>query len=74
MADAVQPMPDIRSRGMELFYVQLVFLVVSGVFVLTRAYVKIFMVKKVTLDDHLIFLAMVRLSYLNSYPSSDVYV
>lgn len=44
---------------MELFYVQLIFLVISGVFVLIRAYVKIFMVKKVTLDDHLIFLAMV---------------
>ena len=61
-------MPDIRSRGMELFYVQLVFLVVSGIFVLIRAYVKIFMVRKVTLDDHLIFLAMVRLCHVLQSP------
>lgn len=43
---------------MELFFVQLVFLLLSGICVVIRAYVRIFMVKKVTLDDYLIFLAM----------------
>lgn len=54
-------MSNIHTRGMELFYVQLIFLLASGITVLIRAYVRIFMVKKVTLDDYLIFLAMVRL-------------
>ncbi|KAH6689028.1 integral membrane protein [Plectosphaerella plurivora] len=51
-------MPDIKSRGMELFFVQLIFLILSGICVVIRAYVRVFMVKKVTLDDYLIFLAM----------------
>ncbi|KAM0287677.1 hypothetical protein ACHAQH_000206 [Verticillium albo-atrum] len=49
---------NIKSRGEQMFYVQLVFLILSGLFVLVRIYVRAVLVKKVTLDDWLIFLAM----------------
>ncbi|KAK2047134.1 integral membrane protein [Colletotrichum somersetense] len=46
------------DRGMELYVVQMVFVIVAGLFVLARAYVKIFIVKSIALDDWLIFGAM----------------
>lgn len=52
---------NIKSRGVQMFYIQLVFLIIAGLFVLLRVYVRAVLVKKVTLDDWLIFLAMVRL-------------
>lgn len=51
--------PSKPSRGHELFLVQLVFIVVAGAATLVRAYVKIFLVRRVTSDDYLIFVAMV---------------
>ncbi|CCF38022.1 integral membrane protein [Colletotrichum higginsianum] len=50
---------DIQSRGMMLFAVQLAFLLAAGLFVMARAYVKVFIVKSVAVDDWLIFGAMV---------------
>lgn len=47
------------DRGGQLFLVQLVFLLAAGICTLVRAYVKLFMVKHVTIDDYLIFSAMV---------------
>lgn len=49
------------SRGHELFLVQLVFVSFAGVATVIRAYVKIFLVGRVTVDDYLIFAAMVSL-------------
>ncbi|RBQ69681.1 hypothetical protein VDGD_03188 [Verticillium dahliae] len=49
---------NIKSRGVQMFYIQLVFLIIAGLFVLLRVYVRAVLVKKVTLDDWLIFLAM----------------
>ncbi|CRK42475.1 hypothetical protein BN1708_008761 [Verticillium longisporum] len=49
---------NIKLRGVQMFYIQLVFLIVAGLFVLLRVYVRTVLVKKVTLDDWLIFLAM----------------
>ncbi|KAH7123461.1 integral membrane protein [Dactylonectria estremocensis] len=46
------------DRGGQLFLVQLVFLLAAGICTLVRAYVKLFMVKHVTIDDYLIFSAM----------------
>jgi hypothetical protein len=46
-------------RGMELFWVQLVFLVIAEIFVLLRAYVKVFLVKSVTADDWFMFVPAV---------------
>ncbi|KAL0939334.1 uncharacterized protein CTRU02_205944 [Colletotrichum truncatum] len=46
-------------RGMELFGVQLAFIIAASIFVLARAYVKVFIVKSVAADDWLIFGATV---------------
>ena len=54
-ADAEKP-----NRGHELFLVQLVFVLVAGVTTLIRAYVKVFLVGRVTSDDYLILAAMVK--------------
>lgn len=51
--------PKDFGRGAVLFWVQLIFLVLAFLFVLLRAYVKVFMVKKVQLDDWFMFAAMV---------------
>jgi hypothetical protein len=48
-----------NPRGLALFIVQLVFLVLALVFFLLRCYVKVFMLKKVTLDDWLMAVAVV---------------
>ncbi|GKT48321.1 uncharacterized protein ColSpa_08502 [Colletotrichum spaethianum] len=50
---------DLQYRGMQLFAVQLAFLIAAGIFVLARAYVKICIVKNVAVDDWLIFGAMI---------------
>ena len=47
------------DRSSELFIVQTSFLTVAGICVLTRAYVKAFVVKKHLLDDYLLYAAMV---------------
>ncbi|KAK1994498.1 integral membrane protein [Colletotrichum falcatum] len=47
------------DRGMELYVVQMIFVIIAGIFVLLRAYVKIFIVKNIALDDWLIFGAMI---------------
>jgi hypothetical protein len=59
--------------GARLFYVQLVFLILAWIFVLLRAYVKIFMLKKVTVDDYIMFTAMVgpSLSVLRTQQLTD---
>ncbi|OLN94339.1 hypothetical protein CCHL11_02967 [Colletotrichum chlorophyti] len=49
---------DLHQRGLQLFIVQLVFLIIAGLFVLARAYVKVCIVKSVAIDDWLIFGAM----------------
>ncbi|OHE93040.1 integral membrane protein [Colletotrichum orchidophilum] len=49
---------DIQYRGTQLFAVQLSFLLAAGIFVLSRAYVKVCIVKSVAVDDWLIFGAM----------------
>ncbi|KAF6812717.1 integral membrane protein [Colletotrichum sojae] len=49
---------DIQNRGMQLFAVQLAFLIAAGLFTLARAYVKVCIVKSVAVDDWLIFGAM----------------
>jgi len=46
------------SRGHELLLVQLVFVSFAGAATLVRAYVKVFLVGRVTSDDYLIFAAM----------------
>ncbi|KAK1989567.1 integral membrane protein [Colletotrichum cereale] len=46
------------DRGMELYIVQMIFVIIAGLFVLARAYVKIFIVKSIAVDDWLIFGAM----------------
>lgn len=53
------PHDDIQSRGMQLFAVQLSFMLAAGFFVLARAYVKVCIVKSLAIDDWLIFGAMV---------------
>ncbi|KDN62243.1 putative integral membrane protein [Colletotrichum sublineola] len=50
---------DTDDRGMELYVVQMVFVIIAGLFVLARAYVKIFIVKNIAVDDWLIFGAMI---------------
>ncbi|KAK0367570.1 integral membrane protein [Colletotrichum limetticola] len=52
------PRDGIQDRGMQLFAVQLGFLLAAVFFVLARAYVKICIVKSLTVDDWLIFGAM----------------
>jgi len=47
------------TRGPTLYWVMLIFLIVAGVFILLRAYVKIFLVKKLTADDWFMFAAYV---------------
>lgn len=54
------------SRGHELLLVQLVFVSFAGAATLVRAYVKVFLVGRVTSDDYLIFAAMVRPIHLFS--------
>jgi hypothetical protein len=51
---------NVNPRGLALFVVQLVFLVLAVFFFALRCYVKLFMLKKVTADDWLMALAMVR--------------
>jgi hypothetical protein len=54
------PIPEgARDGGMRLFYVQLGFLILVVLIIALRAYCKIFVVKKMTLDDWLMFLAAV---------------
>lgn len=55
---------ELPSRGHELLIVQVAFMSVAGVATVIRAYVKAFLVKRVTWDDYLIFAAMVGLSLL----------
>jgi hypothetical protein len=50
-----------RSRGMRLFWVQLAFLILVIGIIALRVVCKIFVVKKTSLDDWLMFLAAVRL-------------
>jgi len=45
--------------GERLFAVQLAFMLLGWIFIFLRAYVKIFMIKKVTVDDYMMFTAMV---------------
>ncbi|KAK0378889.1 integral membrane protein [Colletotrichum limetticola] len=52
------PHDDIQYRGMQLFAVQLSFMLAAGFFVLARAYVKVCIVKSLAVDDWLIFGAM----------------
>ncbi|TDZ60811.1 hypothetical protein CTRI78_v004697 [Colletotrichum trifolii] len=49
---------DVHIKGMQLFAVQLSFLIAAGLFVCARAYVKVFIVKSVVIEDWLIFAAM----------------
>jgi hypothetical protein len=51
-----------RDGGMRLFYVQLGFLILVILIIALRAYCKVFVVKKTTLDDWLMFLAAVCVS------------
>ena len=57
-ADALE-MFDKNPGGERLFAIQLVFLLLGCIFGLLRAYVKIVMIKKVTIDDYLMFVAIV---------------
>ncbi|KAL9942757.1 hypothetical protein ACHAQF_006682 [Verticillium nonalfalfae] len=50
-------LPAKLDRSHELFYVQLVFLLVAGISVLIRIYVKTFLVRHNALDDYLIYAA-----------------
>ncbi|EGY15832.1 uncharacterized protein VDAG_06996 [Verticillium dahliae VdLs.17] len=50
-------LPANLDRSHELFYVQLVFLLVAGISVLIRIYVKTFLVRHNALDDYLIYAA-----------------
>ena len=45
--------------GQRLFIVQLASVILGWIFSLLRAYVKIFMIKKITPDDYLMLMAMV---------------
>ncbi|KAM0330486.1 hypothetical protein ACHAQA_003430 [Verticillium albo-atrum] len=48
-------LPAKLDRSHELFYVQLAFLIVAGISVIIRVYVKTFLVKHNSLDDYLIY-------------------
>ncbi|KAF3361124.1 hypothetical protein VdG1_00733 [Verticillium dahliae VDG1] len=50
-------LPAKLDRSHELFYIQLVFLLVAGISVLIRIYVKTFLVRHNALDDYLIYAA-----------------
>lgn len=52
---------DADTRGMRLFNVQLCCIICTTSIILVRAYVKTFVVRKVGLDDWLMFLAAVSL-------------
>lgn len=54
------PIPDKLDRSSELFIVQSVFLILAGICVILRAIVKTCVVKLNSLDDYLIYGAMVR--------------
>jgi len=60
---------DNNPGGLRLFVIQLVFLILSWIFALLRGWVKIFLIKKVTLDDCLMFAATVSNSLLHDYHS-----
>lgn len=65
------------SRGHELLLVQIVFVSLAGASTLIRAYVKIFLVGRVTADDYLIFAAMVSSHILFSVevpPQENIYL
>ncbi|KAM0276287.1 hypothetical protein ACHAQH_006917 [Verticillium albo-atrum] len=51
-------LPAKLDRSHELFYIQLVFLLVAGISVLIRVHVKTFLVKHNSLDDYLIYAAL----------------
>lgn len=48
------------DRSSELFLVQTIFLVISGICLLGRGYIKCFIIKINSLDDYLLYGAMVR--------------
>lgn len=52
-------LPDKLDRSHELIYVQTIFLVLAGLCVLVRIYVKSIIVRHQALDDYLIYGAMV---------------
>ena len=52
-----EPVP---GRGHELLNVQIVFVILAGIATLIRAYVKAIVIRNVSSDDYLIFLAMVK--------------
>ena len=51
---------DIDPRGFQLFVVQVIFLVFVWIFIFLRALVKLFVLKRVTLDDFFMFISVVR--------------
>ena len=53
--------------GQRLFAVQLGSIILGWIFGLLRAYVKIFMIKKVTVDDYMMFVAIVSLQTPKDY-------
>jgi hypothetical protein len=57
-----------HELGFGLFVVQLVFLVLAWIFTLLRFYVKVFMLKKVLIDDYLMGLAVVGACISQSNP------
>lgn len=54
------------DRGLELILVQVVFVVVAGLCLLARAYIKFVILKINLLDDYLLYGSMVRLFYSTS--------
>lgn len=62
------PLPDKLDRSHELFIVQTVFLILAGVCVILRAIVKTFVVKLNSLDDYLIYGAMVGFLLYTIFP------
>lgn len=62
MAAVPDDLPSRLDRSHELVYVQLAFLLVAGLSVLVRLYVKAVLVKHHSLDDYLIYGALVRVS------------
>jgi rhodopsin domain-containing protein len=59
MAALPEDLPSKLDRSHELVYVQLAFLLAAGLSVLIRLYVKTFLVKHHSLDDYLIYGALV---------------
>ena len=60
--DATIPDPGHGNldRSLELSIIQIVFVVVAGLCLLARAYIKLFIIKINLLDDYLLYGSMVR--------------